>query len=263
MNRILVFFMVLGIAVKIQPTWAQGFGPEENSMISNGQGVSSPCFWDGLSGENPAGLVLNRSLKFQGGLASFDDHFSELRGSGGVLVGNGLLGAGLEYSQFSEGPAPDGDGQINWGIAGRIGPWSLGVSGHHYTEGGDGTFDIGALGFVTSNLRWGFQVPDFTHGLHIVAAGLSYSVVPSLDFVVDAAYHLQNENGTIKPGISIHSRMLQLTAAYGFHLTGQGDVWLKRKFTGGLGLELSRNVLLSYEYRGLPEHRLGLTLRLN
>ena len=239
---------------------------EENSMIANGQGISSPSFWDGVSGANPAGLVNNVDLKLQGAAASFDDSTNNLRESGGVFAGNGLIGGGVEYSTFNQGPLPSGQSQLNAGLAADLTSiqTSVGISTHRISDNGGNSYDVGALINLSQSLRVGAMIPDFTNGLQLVAGGFTYAVDPMVDFVVDAGYQLRDKNGIAKPGLSIHTNLLQATASYGFKFAGDSDdVLVTTKFSAALGLKLTNNILIEYEYRGLPEHRLGLTLRFN
>jgi hypothetical protein len=230
--------------------------PEDNAMVANGQGISSPSFWDGLSGANPAGLIRNTDFKLQGTAATFDDSTNNMRESGAILGGNGTVGAGVEYSNYDAGPFPTGQHQINYGLALNLETLhtAFGVSGHTVSNNGGSTYDVGALIALTSQLHLGAVIPNFTNGLHVVAAGFTYAADPMVDFVVDAGY----------PGISIHTNLIQATAAYGFRFTGDSDdVLVTTKFTAGLGIKLAEMLLVEYEYRGLPEHRVGLTLRFN
>jgi hypothetical protein len=247
--------------------YSGGSGNETNYMVANGQGVSSPSFWGGVEGENPAGLAWNQRTKIQGTLAAFDDSLDTTRGSGGILLGNGQFGAGLEYSGYSGDSAyPSGDALLNWGLAGRLTTinTTIGISGHDNIGGISGSsYDVGALIDLSSSLRLGALIPDFTNGLHDVTAGITYMLDPAADIVIDGAYNMQSHESMIKPGLTFRADMLQATAAYGFHANGVDDVFLYHGFTGGIGVRLTESVLIEYEYRVLPEHRLGLTLRFN
>ncbi len=243
---------------------------EDNEMIANGQGVSSPSFFGGLNGENPAGLASNQSFKLQGGFAAFNQELSTpTRGSGALLMGNGMLGAGIEYSTFNSSPYPNGSAEIDWGVAGRFSTLetTIGVSGHQVVAASGtnwsnaGNYDIGALFEPFRTMRVGAMVPNFNHGLRIAAGGITWLLGPRFDFVVDAAYHLLDKAGTIKPGLSIHSNRIQLSAAYGARMLGSEDVFLNTGFTGGIGLKITNALLVEYQYRALPQHWLGLTLR--
>jgi hypothetical protein len=239
---------------------------EENTMVANGQGVSSPSFWGGISGQNPAGLIENMGFKLQGAAATFDDSTKNLRESGGLFLGNGTLAAGGEYSTFNQGAYPTGENQINFGIAARLDAvrTTLGVSGHTVSNGGGSSFDIGMLMELAPQLRLGAMIPDVTHGLHTIGGGFTFLADQMVDFVVDAGYQIQNKEGIVKPGISIHTNIIQATASYGFRFAGMADSALvTTKFTAGLGLKLAQRFFVEYEYRVLPEHRLGLTLRFN
>ena len=260
------FLGALAAFVFSSPAQARGIGGmmEENAMVANGQGISSPSFWGGVSGQNPAGLLENYDLKIQGAAATFDDSTKNLRESGGLFLGNGSLAAGAEYSTFNAGPYPAGSDQINFGLGARLQAvhTSIAISGHSVSNGGGSTYDAGMLMDLAPQLRFGAMLPDVTHGLHVLGGGFTYMADQMVDFVVDAGYHLQGKNGIVKPGLSIHTNIIQATAAYGFRFTGTSDdVLVTAKFTAGLGLKLMEKLFVEYEYRVLPEHRLGLTLR--
>jgi hypothetical protein len=247
--------------------YGRGMGSmiEENAMVANGQGISSPSFWGGVSGQNPAGLVDNFGLKLQGAAATFDDSTKNARESGGIFLGNGSFAAGAEYSTFNASPYPVGQHQLNFGLGARLSMihTSVGVSSQSVSTGGGTSDDVGMIMDMAS-LRLAAMIPDFNHGLHILGGGFVWVADQMVDFVVDAGYHLQDKEGIVKPGISIHTNLLQATAAYGFRFAGvSDDVLVTTKFSAGLGLKLMDKILIEYEYRVLPEHRLGLTLRFN
>jgi hypothetical protein len=232
-------------------------------MIANGQGISSPSFWGGLSGENPAGLVQNDALNLQGTLISPDDNFDNLGGSAAALLGNGNIGGGIEYSGY-------GQSHINWGVALDIPQitTAFGLSAHHYTSNGSissgyASFDLGALVELTQAVQAGLILPDFTHGLHIIGAGLKWQTIYNLDLVLDAAYQSLSTNAVIKPGVTVNVDILQLAFAYGIATDSTADVYLTRKVTAGVGLHLTQKFMLEYEYQEIGKHRVGLTLRLN
>jgi hypothetical protein len=262
---------LLAVSYSAQARSFDSGGPQsENSyMVANGQGVSSPSFWTGMEGQNPAGLAYNQTTKLQGGLA-FDDNGDSARGSGGILTGNGEYGAGIEYSKYNAGEFYDNDAVLNFGAAARISSLSttVGLSGHDYLNNGTGSsnssYDLGVLINPMQNVRIGAMLPDFTNGLHVIAAGLTYMVDPAADLVIDGAYQNDGNELMVKPGLTLRANnMLQATAAYGFHINGADDVFLYHGFSGGVGIRLTDSVLIEYEYRVLPEHRVGLTLRFN
>ncbi len=260
-----VFIVFLAISSLAE---ARGGGlREEYLMISNGQGVSSPSFWDGLSGENPAGLVNNHSLKIQTAGATFDDSTKNIHESAALLYGNGLFGAGMEYANFNASPYPAGAAQINWGVAGRFSSihTAFGVSGRHSSISTRSYYDFGALIGLFQRVTMGLQVPDFggKGGPQVVASGFTVMLHPMLDFVVDAAVHLRSHHGTVKPGITLRTDRVMATGAYGLDFAGNTDVLLNSKLTAGLGIKVTEYVFIEYEYRGMPQHRVGLTLRLN
>lgn len=262
LQLLLLISMTLAASAHARGT---GSGREEDSIVSNGQGISSPSFWDGLKGENPAGLTQNTSLKLQGGLAAFNGRSDDsLRYSGGLLIGNGLLGAGIEYTTYNGQAFAAGSGQINWGIAGYLSSLStsIGVSGHHVSGSNGGSYDLGAMIDLSSALRLGVLLPGINSGIDIIGAGITYHAGRQLDLVLDSSINLGSggPNLMFKPGISVHFDSLMLTAAYGF---GDGPGIVSKDLTAGIGLKVSRGLMLGYEYKGEPEHRLGLTLKLD
>ncbi|MBC7397096.1 MAG: hypothetical protein H7333_06600 [Bdellovibrionales bacterium] len=257
--------LLLGSSACARGSASGGTGREDNFMVSNGQGISSPGFGEGISGQNPAGLINNQRIKIQMGAATFDNSTQNAQGSAALLMGNGFLAAGAEYSRYNAAPFARGTSLINGGLALRMSTlnMTLGVSGHLPQPQGAAQFDLGTLIDLAPALRFGAMVPNVTNGVHIVASGFTYSLDPSIDLVVDAAYGLGSGDGTVKPGMSIHTDLVQATFAYGLRMMGVNDVLLYPKLTGALGLKLTDNILVEYTYRGLPEHRLGLTLRFN
>lgn len=251
----------------IPQAWAASGFREDDHVISNGQGVSSPSFWDGLNGENPAGLSYNQTFKLQAGMAGYGNDLDVLRPSGALLVGNGMLGAGIEYAQYNGGALNSGNAQINWGISGY---WTtistaVGLSGHHATGSSGGSYDLGALIDLSKRLRLGLMLPGFTNGLSVIAGGLTYGMTSSVDLVVDGAIAVSGTKGIrIKPGINVDADWLHLTFAYAPDMAGgTAATFLREGISAGVGTRLARFLLLSYEYQGLADHRLGLTLKLN
>lgn len=253
-------------------------GPsEEYFMVSNGQGISSPSYWNALIGENPAGLVHNQSIKFQFGAGSYSgdglvgsssnthlDQYSYT--SEGVLIGNGIIGAGLEFQNypnyFGTGVS---QGKIHWGLAGCFKTiWTtFALSSHTTLNGGGTTFDLGVMIEPLSKVRLGFMIPDFARRFDTFAGGITFLLSDMIDVVVDADYNSKASLGAIKPGATIHRDWLQMTMAYGLRYLGRSYVILSQGLSAGVGLKIFNPLLLNYEYRGIPEHRLGLTLRFN
>ncbi len=238
------------------------YGREDQTMISNGQGVSSPSFWEGLKSQNPAGLSYNQRLKFQAGAAAFGSDLDPIRASGGVLFGSSVLGGGIEYSQFDSGAYSSGTGAIQWGLGGNIDALRLrlGVSGRHLS-GANGSYTVGLLFEPVRAVRFGLMVPSIQNGMDVVGAGLTFMLDPAIDLVVDGSLAPSTSHGVVKPGITFHSDRFQVSASYGFRYRGTTDPLLYARFSGALGLKVSDHVFLEYSYRGLPEHLLGLTLR--
>ena len=243
------------------------FGSEHRYMITNGQGVSSPSFLDGLNGANPAGLIYNTSVKLEAAGATFDNSTNDIKGSGALLAGNSLIAAGAEYSQFNTEPLSSGTDQVNFGVAARLAALNttLGVSGHAISNGGGTTYDAGTLIDLFPRLTFGAMLKDFTNGIHEAAAGFTFVADSMLDFVVDAAYQIDEKEATVKPGLTLHTDLIQAAVAYGIKVTKNtaDDPFLSRDFTAGLGLKLTQNILIEYQYKVFPQHWLGLTLRGN
>lgn len=237
-------------------------------MVSNGQGVSSPSFWDGIEHENPAGLAFNSSAKLQFGAGSYKGSGLKDRTlvSEGLLLGNGMIGAGVQYQSL---PNFDGtgmtQGKIHWGLAGKIETvfTTFGISSHTTLNGGASTLDLGVLIHPIRPIRLGFMMPDFTHNIGVFAGGITFLISESLDVVIDADYNSIFSLGMLKPGVTWRWNWLQTTFAYGIRYLGESDALLSHGVSAGLGLRIVRSVLFSYEYQGDTEHRLGLTLRFN
>jgi len=233
---------------------------EEHYVVANGQGISSPSFSDGLFGQNPAGLVLNRSLKLKinGNVGTFEP-LSLPRGtytSASLLVGNGILGAGV-----SGGGRPYDS--LDWGIAGRVPAIfsTFGLSSH--TEFGvtPSLWDTGVLFEPFDAIRVGFMVPHINLSLDSFAGGITYLYNSYFDAVVDIDYDSKYSLGVLKPGITFRNDYVEATAAYGLRYLGKDDALLYSGLSVGIGLKVIEPLLVSYEYGGLVTHRLGVTLR--
>lgn len=262
-NQILLAVAVLSLSGTV--AHARG-GNEDQFIVSNGRGVSSPSFWNGLEGQNPAGITANSSMKLQlgaGSLSGTDNVF----GSGGLLIGNGVVAAGAEY--LSKSTVGSSNGKLNWGLGGRIQSMntSIGISSHAVANGGSPTYDIGLIIDPSSKFRFGFMIPNFTGTIDTYAAGMTVGVDNSVDVVVDADYSKSASGGLVKPGLTFRSQSMQATVAYGFSYSSSSTTAttavLNDKLTIGFGAKLGNSLLFSYEYRGVVEHRAGLTIRLN
>ncbi len=261
-RHFLVLSLVFGILTTSLALAYGSYGREDQTMISNGQGVSSPSFWEGLKAQNPAGLSYNQRLKFQAGAAAFGSDLNPIRASGGVLFGSSAIGGGVEYSQFDSAAYGSGTGAIQWGLGGNIDALRLrlGVSGRHLS-GSTGTYTVGLLFEPVRAVRFGLMVPRVQNGIDVVGAGLTFILDPAIDVVVDGSLDPSTSHGVIKPGITLHSDRFQVSASYGLRYRGTSDPLLYARFSGALGLKITDHAFLEYSYRGLTEHLLGLTLR--
>lgn len=257
--------VTLSLFINSWASAAAGGGQEERVLVSNGNGVSSPSFSDGLVGENPAGLAWNQKLKLQVTGAAYNSSLDPIQGGAGVLLGNGLFGAGLDFSKFTSGPTSSAGSFLNWGLAGHLRSMhlTLGVSGHHTIPGGSSSYDLGLMYEPSNKFRLGFMAPDFVNEFNVLAAGLTYELDTAAELVVDFDYSLNSKVGVVKPGVTFHAGPFHVTGAYGMNYLGNGESFLSKKFTAGLGFRVTQAVLFSYEYQGISLHRAGLTLRLN
>lgn len=248
----LVFLM--GFAFSQGATAAQ----EENYIVGNGQGVSSPGYWGGVSNENPAGMIFNESSKVQIGAGSHSEPGWDYQyGSGGILMGNGLLGAGVEYENY-------GNGKLNWAIAGRFQAINsaFGLSART-TLGGKTFFNLGVILEPLDKFRIGIIVPNLTGTIDSFAAGVTYQLDSMFDLVIDADYSSTASIGHLKPGVTFHYNWLHATAAYGLNYLANSNFILKNGFAIGLGAKVMKSALVSYQFQETADHRLGLTLRFN
>jgi hypothetical protein len=256
-------FLALVFCVGLNQTAFARGGNEDGFMVSNGQGISSPSYWNGIEGQNPAGIVANSSMKLQLGGGSFSGT-DQPYGSGGLLLGNGMVGAGVEY--LSKSAAGSSNGQINWGLGGRIQSLgtSIGVSSR-FVMGGASVYDAGILVEPNSRFRFGLMVPHVNTTIDTFGSGITIALDNTVDFVVDADYSSVTRGGIAKPGLTFRSQSLQATLAYGLaYKTGvtTGGL-LNDSLNAGLGAKIGNSMMFSYEYRGVVDHRVGLTIRLN
>lgn len=235
---------------------------EEMSLVTTGLGVAAPSYRDGLSGENPAGLAFNNTSKLHGELSTAENNFNEVRGSGGILIGNGSLGAGLEFQRANET-------RLNWGMAASIAPLgtTIAVSGHHAVPGTVGTYDLGMLIGITKNIRLGLQGSNFIGGVDTVGFGLVHSIDPMWSYVLDFMKDLNSGGILFSPGLALNlSHSVMFTLSYVRSIVdGSIDVLGQNKRTGfksGLGIRLFQPILFRYEYNDQEQHTFGLSLRM-
>ncbi|NDF14921.1 hypothetical protein EB061_06325 [bacterium] len=235
--------------------------PEDQYMIANGQGISSPSFWEGLKGQNPAGLVNNQRIKFQGTGAFFSDSWSNPRASAAVLAGLGPLGMGIEYSQFDRAPYAPGTSAINWGLATGVRSLglSLGVSGRHFAR--VGSYTVGLAYQPLTWFRLALLLPNVNQSPKVFGGGVTLEVDPAMDLVLDAATDTRSSALMLKPGITLHADRFHVSGAYGHRYRGSSDPMLSSGLTAAVGLKVSEHWLIEYSYQGLCRHLLGLTLR--
>ena len=260
--KILLIPFIASILLCSAPVQAKnGLMEEDHFVVSNGQGVSSPSFWNGLKGQNPAGMVFNQETKLQIGAGSYS---GGSLGSAAFLMGNGMLGAGAEFEEliYTGGSKK---GKINWGLAGRLEMimTTLGFSSHTALQGGGTSYDAGLFIEPSRRFRLGLTLPNINASISTVATGVTYQLDESVEMIVDADYNKNASCGVLKPGLSFHTTKLQATAAYGLRFKGNVDQLLKQGFTAGFGFQLAQSLLISYEYHGVIDHRVGLTLRFN
>lgn len=262
MRTALAQFILLLTLLPVSGALARGYGGgyEDQMLISNGQGVSSPGFWEGLKSSNPAGLSYNQRMKFQGCVATFDSAASTISESAGVLGSVGPVGGGVEYSRFGAGPY--GKGAVNWGLATGLDSASLrlGLSGHHLS-GANGSYDFGFLFDPSRAIRFGFLLPAVQNGLRLAGAGFTFGLDSTFDLVIDGAMDLKSRDSIVKPGLTLHADRFVVTGAYGFRTKGTSDPILYSKVSAAIGMRITDHILVEYTYRGLPEHLVGLTLR--
>lgn len=238
---------------------------ENSSMIGNGQGVSTPSYWQGLNGHNPAGLAINSTLKVQGTGAAFDSDLSPARASGAVLGGNGTIGAGVEWSQYRRSPLPFGESNLNWGVGVRLSPVHsmIGISGRHNIPGNTAVYTAGLLFDVTRSVRFGLVVEDFTESFNAFSVGLNGQLTSYLEWIVDAGTNRSTNTSIVKPGFKVHVGNLNLSTAYGFRMEGRAAITMTPEWTTAIGFQITSFTAIQYEYQGLTEHRVGLTLKWN
>lgn len=235
--------------------------PEDQYMIANGQGVSSPSFWEGIKGQNPSGLVNNQRIKFQGAGAFFSDSLNQARASGGVLAGLGPLGMGLEYSQFGSTPYASGTSAVNWGLAAELRSLDLaiGVSGNHV--GRNASYTVGLAYQPVNGFRLALMAPQVNQNPKVFGGGITLEIDPAIDLVMDAALDTRDSAIMLKPGLTLHADRFHVSGAYGHRHRGTSDPLLTAGLSAAVGLKVSEHILLEYSYQGLSRHLLGLTLR--
>lgn len=142
-------------------------------------------------------------------------------GTGSLLIGNGLLGAGLEFRNYGNYFGSMSVAKIN-----GIGSWiqslmsTFGISAHTTLNGSKTSYDLGALVEPVQKLKIAFMLPNIRN-LQTFTGGVTYLFNDALDLVVDADYNSITSSGMFKPGASYHFDRLQISAAFGFRYRNQ------------------------------------------
>lgn len=249
---------------------------ENDHLLSVGEGISSPSTISAL-GENPAGLVYNRTFKVLGELSSGNDQFSPLGYGGGFLAGNGSVGGGIVLNgsnSTANGVAASID-TLQFGIAaefpsinlawGFTGSFAFSGSGPTPTVGyGNSSWglDTGVIFNPRSQTRFGITLFDVLDGIDAFAGGVSYDPTPWATFALDANYSKGPQTTVVKPGLAIHLPGFQLAAGYGARVVGDGTGWFPTGLSLGVGFPISRTFALQAYYNQLALYYAGLTISL-
>jgi hypothetical protein len=262
-------FMLAVVLLASSPVFAAGYG-ESRSMdtdsvhgLSVGAGISSPSTTAGF-GENPTAAIYNNRLKVLGEFLSPNDNFSNPGFGGGLFMGNGFVGGGLDLRSY-DGGAGSRLNVLGLDLAANIDAihMALGVSaGYTLNNGGAFAATLGSIFNPFGPFRVGLQVNDFTHSSRSFGAGLAYDPSPWATLALDASVDNSFHGLTLKPALGAHVQMVQAEIGYGFSLDGGYTSWITKGVTAGLGIglgqnfhfEASYNIQLARIYGGLSAH---------
>jgi hypothetical protein len=230
---------------------------EEAFIISTGLGIASPSFHDGMNGENPAGLSSNLTSKIVSEIRSSDHEFSEVNALGGVLLGNGYLGAGLEYEKIN-------DSRLNWGVSGRIAPimTTVGFAGHHKIPGTAGNYDAGILISLGGQMQIGISAFDILNAVDRIGLGIIYDIDNMLSFVADVLRDQDNGALLVCPGLALMiNPSWIMSLSYAYQITDDAVSERTSGVKGGIGIQFAKPLLFKYEYNDQALHSFGLSIR--
>ena len=244
--------------------WARGYGAGGDHSITIGAGYSSPSDTTAID-ENPAGLTFVTKPRLTGAGSTQDKNFNPWTGTGGIFVGNGMVGAGAEVNHLVKNGAPY---YVEGALAAAIEPLStaFGVTCGGATDNSiaftcnnigvmitpASNFRIGATGF---NLINSSDVKYYGFGM---SAPLNASSTISVDGSMDS-----HGNGTmVEPALGISVQALQLMVGYGASLDNKSQIGIRQGTQAGLGLKLGTQMHIEAYYNHLAKYYLALTLLL-
>ena len=231
---------------------------EDAHLISVGAGIASPSVTSAIW-ENPAGLVYNQEFKLLGFGYTENSSVGITDGGGGLFLGNGSIGGGLKVetsggsSTLTAGIGFDVNA-INTAFGAACGS-SLGSTISITCS------DFGLIYNPAGPTRFGFDI--LTSGNAILGAGLAHDITSDATIDLDAGIPTSGGGLTLKPGVAVHSTVVQVAVGYGFNVSsssgGAGNI--RTGFAAGLGINLSKTFHAQAYYDQIHNYFFGLMAR--
>ncbi len=233
--------------------------------LSVGAGMASPSETSALF-ENPAGLVYNSRIQFQGFGSSGNSSFNPLTAGAGIFLGNGMVGGAINATALTNniGNTLSLQAGLAASIGGRI---ALGIEGSFLTSNSSAInqFDtnVGVIFNSHHDLRFGFAALGVVGGVDGYGAGIAYDLNSNATLAFDASTDSGLNTIGGKPALMIHLNPIQLTGGYAFTIKNAVASPLISGASVGVGINLSDKFKLQGYYNQLANYFFGLKVALN
>ncbi len=247
---------------------------EGQHILSIGGGISSPSEAT-VFGENPAGLIYNRSPKLLFSLSTHPEDEHLMGTSGYFFTGNGLAAASLGVRSYSN--SADQKGSISYFDFGLSTyseglNTSIGISGTYRfqkpgylppaIEQDTWTANIGLLFNPFGAFRIGVNLYDVAHSITSYGLGLSAEVNQFATLSIDGSINSSGEGMTVKPAIGVLAGSLQVSYGYGMKTHDSNHTSaISAGNTLGLGFQATEKFQLQFQYNHVALYFLGATVR--
>jgi|GEM_PF-3597806 len=227
---------------------------EDHHIISVGAGIASPSTTSSVS-ENPAGLVYNQNLKLLGFGYTENSSPGITDGGGAFLIGNGSVGGGAKVETSS------GTSNLTAGIGFDISSINTAFGAACGTQLGPkvsiNCSDFGLIYNPAGNTRFGFDIQ--TSGNALLGTGLTHDLTQDVTIDLDAGIPTSGGGVTLKPGVVIHTQVVQVALGYGFNASSSGSAGnIRTGFSAGLGVTLNKTFQIESYYNQLHNYFFGL-----
>lgn len=252
---------------------------ERQHLLSLGAGFATPSI-STTFGENPAGLIYNRSLNLLASVVQTDSNNSSRHTDIATTLGNGKLGGGVFYQDREDAV---GTTVVNQGVRTKI--LSLGTAalvksaesaiGIRYNKivgqrwfGSvtnplpSGTLDIGWIANAKGNFRAGFNIFDVFSGNRVYGAGIATFFGSNGAFALDGSVKQDGSGGVIRPALGWAYSVFQFGLGYGTNVSGDGQrAWIPTGTNLSLGVMLGKTFQIVYHSRRIEHQYLGISIK--